>query len=307
MTTQQGLRQASFRAIGSTAGAYEGDAMAAMAAELTAAELDVPTTFNGLVIAWLQYRLNSSRSNVNDLLAAWAEAEGADKVSAIGSFDATVAIVQDGLVASWAFDEGEGTTAADSSGNGFDITGMSGGWITGGFDGTVAAGPGSDLGIDGTDPRTVIAVVLPDDLGSGNTRFGLEWTNGASPTNGTRWTLRCATSTDDYRFENQGAGETESALNFDFDAWAFIAAVQAAGGNMDDITLYKDGETPIALSTSSAIDTAGNFQLWGVNNGNAGCGFGYVLVYNRALEAAEIAQNRAALTILMADRGVTLP
>ena len=218
-------------------------------------------------------------------------------------------IISDGLVAAWPFDEGEGTTAADISGNGHDITSMTGGWITGGFDGTAAAGPGSDLGIDADDVRTVIAVVLPDDVGSGNTRIGLEWTGDVpgGATNGTRWTLRCASTTDDFRLEIQGAGETEATLNFDFDAWAFIAAVQATGGNMDDITLYKDGETPVALSTSATVNTDGNFQLFAVNNVASSCAFGYVLVYNRALSAAEIATNRAALTLIMANRGVTLP
>ena len=221
-------------------------------------------------------------------------------------------IISDGLVAAWPFDEGEGTTAADISGNGFDITDLSGSgaWETGGFDnGLAVAGPGSDLGISGDAERTVIAVVRPDDLGSGNTRFGLEWVGDTpgTPTNGTRWTMRCASSTDDYRIEIQGAGETEAALNFDGDVWAFIAAVQAAGGNLDDITLYKDGETPIALTTSATINTDGNFQLFAINNAGASFGLGYCLVYNRALSAAEIATNRHALTLIMAQRGVTLP
>jgi hypothetical protein len=48
MTVAQGDRQASFRTIGGTATSYNGDSMAAMAVELEAAELSVPTTFNGL-------------------------------------------------------------------------------------------------------------------------------------------------------------------------------------------------------------------------------------------------------------------
>ena len=87
--SQQGLRQASYRAIGSTAGTHNGDAMAAMAAELTAHSQAVPATFNGRTIAWLQLRLGSSKTSISDLGAEWAAAESADKMSSIGSFDPT--------------------------------------------------------------------------------------------------------------------------------------------------------------------------------------------------------------------------
>lgn len=86
MTPQQGLRHASWRAISGTAGPYNSDAMAAMRAELEAASLPVPATFNGRMRAWLRHRLGSSKTNLNDLLAEWAADEGADP-GTVGSFD----------------------------------------------------------------------------------------------------------------------------------------------------------------------------------------------------------------------------
>jgi hypothetical protein len=86
MGSQQGLRQSSWKAISGTATTYGGDAMAAMAAELEAAMLPVPDGFNGRMIPWLQCRLTSDSTNINDLLAEWAAAEGAANASSIGSF-----------------------------------------------------------------------------------------------------------------------------------------------------------------------------------------------------------------------------
>lgn len=83
MSTQQGLRQASFRTIGGTTGTYEQDARAAFDAQVT---VPAGSTFNEAFILWLQGRLTSSATNLNDLLAEWAAAEGATTYSAIGSF-----------------------------------------------------------------------------------------------------------------------------------------------------------------------------------------------------------------------------
>ena len=86
MSTQQGNRQASFRAIGSTT-THNGDAVAAMAVELEAAELTVPTTYNGWMIAWLQARAGSSSASLPGLQALFAEQQGAHNWSSVGAFD----------------------------------------------------------------------------------------------------------------------------------------------------------------------------------------------------------------------------
>jgi hypothetical protein len=85
--TTQGDRHSSFRAIGGGTGGFGGDAMTAMATELEAAELDVPETFNGLMVAWLQLRLTSSDDNLPGLLRAFAEQESASHWSGVGDFD----------------------------------------------------------------------------------------------------------------------------------------------------------------------------------------------------------------------------
>ena len=217
-------------------------------------------------------------------------------------------IISDGLVAAWPFDEGEGTTAADISGNGHDITSMTGAWITGGFRGTAIVGPGSDLGIDGADVRTVCAVVRPDNITTPRIG-GPEWPGDTpgTPTNGTRWTMRAKTSDTEFRLEVQGAGESfeDAGMDLIVDTWQFVAVTQS-GDNLNTIVGYVDGASEASV-TAAAINTDGNFQLFGVNNVAAPGGIGYGIVYNRALSAAEIATNRHALTLIMAQRGVTLP
>ena len=89
--SQQGLRQASFRTIhGGDGLTYNGDAMAAMEAEILAddAEADVASTYNGRFIQWLQLRLSSSNTSLPGLAAEFAADVGADKWSSVGSFDA---------------------------------------------------------------------------------------------------------------------------------------------------------------------------------------------------------------------------
>jgi hypothetical protein len=82
--SQQGLRQESFRAIGGTTGTYNEDARAAFEAEAT---VPAGATFNEAFILWLQARLSSADDNLPGLMQAFAEAEGADKWSSLGSFD----------------------------------------------------------------------------------------------------------------------------------------------------------------------------------------------------------------------------
>ena len=74
MSYQANLQE-SFRAISSTTLDLNGDAMAAMDAELTAAEATVPADFNSRLHAWLQLRLSSSNTNLPGLLAEFRAAE----------------------------------------------------------------------------------------------------------------------------------------------------------------------------------------------------------------------------------------
>jgi hypothetical protein len=94
MATQQGDRQASFRTIGSGTSDYNGDALAAFAAEAT---IPAGATFNGALIAWLQERLGSSDDNLPNLMAAFAAEQGAGSWGSVGSFYAATPVAFDGV------------------------------------------------------------------------------------------------------------------------------------------------------------------------------------------------------------------
>src|SRR5690606_34234041 len=86
--SQQGLRQASFRAIHAGDGlTYNGDLMAAARVELTAADADVPASLNGRLLAWAKLRTGSMDGSLPGLLAGVAADEGADRWTSLGSFD----------------------------------------------------------------------------------------------------------------------------------------------------------------------------------------------------------------------------
>ena len=218
------------------------------------------------------------------------------------------AIVTDGLVAEWRFDEGAGQVLTDYSGNGNHGTlGANSGsstddptWTPQGlsFDGGDFVGFAGNLGVSGTQARSVIFVANT----TGANRFAAEWIGNG--TNGRRWTLRDQASGDELRLEIAGAGHT-SALALT-NAWRFFACTQA-GANINTGVLYLDGSAA-AIPTSATIDTTGNFSittLIGAPYGNPVVAYG--LVYNRALTPAEVEQNRAALKSILAARSITLP
>jgi hypothetical protein len=83
----QSLRQIGFRAIGSTAGAINGDMLAAMVSDLG----DDAGTINELLTRWLQYKLSSSTDSLQALMAEAAADRGVSRwqeiadVAAIGT------------------------------------------------------------------------------------------------------------------------------------------------------------------------------------------------------------------------------
>lgn len=124
MTTNQEGKHAAFRAIGGTSGTYNEDAIAAMVAEGASG-----TTFNEIMISWLQIRTGSSDDNINNLKQAFADAEGFDNWDAITTFTSNYfPLTISGLAA--AFDASDSSTItlsgsdavlwADKSGNGND-------------------------------------------------------------------------------------------------------------------------------------------------------------------------------------------
>ena len=79
--SQQSLRQASIRAVTSTAHDYNGDWHALFDAAAIG-----PGTYEERLLQWINARLSASHTEINGAMAAFAAAEGADNFQAIGTF-----------------------------------------------------------------------------------------------------------------------------------------------------------------------------------------------------------------------------
>jgi hypothetical protein len=216
-------------------------------------------------------------------------------------------IVQDGLVAEWRFDEGAGQVLTDYTGNGHhgrlgSTTGSDPDDPAWSAEGLVFTATQSDIvvcdtvGISGGAARTVLAAVKTD----ASRNFGVEWP-GTGP-NFQRYTLRHLSN--NLRLEVAGAGHT-SSLGLNASSWHFVGATQS-GSNLNTAVLYRDGGSE-AVPTSQVIDTRGDFQFGRFSGIFAGMTGAYILVYNRALSAAEVEQNRQVIKAILASRGITLP
>jgi hypothetical protein len=86
------------------------------------------------------------------------------------------------------------------------------------------------------------------------------------------------------------------------------AAVTQSGANINTGVIYLDGGSA-AITTSATINTIGNFSMMSLLGApyGAGCVLAYGLVYNRALSAGEIEQNRQVLAAILTARGIALP
>jgi hypothetical protein len=81
MSSAQGDRQASVRALTGTALSYEGDWQALFdQAAIPAGD------FNGRLLAWINAQLSASYTNINDAMQAFATSKGAANWSSLGSF-----------------------------------------------------------------------------------------------------------------------------------------------------------------------------------------------------------------------------
>jgi len=83
--SQQGLRQASVRAVTGTTSSYEGDWHKLFdASSIPAGE------FNGRLLAWINAKLTASFTELNGAMQALAAANGAWDFGSMGTFDAAV-------------------------------------------------------------------------------------------------------------------------------------------------------------------------------------------------------------------------
>lgn len=219
-------------------------------------------------------------------------------------------IVRDGLVAEWRFNEGTGTTAADSSGNGYNLTSLGGSWIAGGFLFSSSKGPGSNMGLTGAAAKSFVMAIRTEAGTVTENRIGNRFLAGAGsniwvgprhPGGGEAGaTLRI----------NNGATQFTSTLDIDLGAteggvWHFLA-ITDRGTNLNTTTLYLNADSQ-AVTSSSTLDHTGNFVIAHNNSGDVAQAMGYLLAYDRELDAGEIAQNRTALAQIMLERGIVLP
>lgn len=84
MSTQQGDRQASVRAVTGTTLTYEGDWLALFDAAA------IPSgTFNERTVAWINQKLSAAYAEINGALQALADANSAFNFSSLGTFNAS--------------------------------------------------------------------------------------------------------------------------------------------------------------------------------------------------------------------------
>jgi hypothetical protein len=192
----------------------------------------------------------------------------------------------DGLVGAWNFDEGSGTVAADTSGNGHNGTLVGATWDTGKQGSALSVTETGFAGPTGTTSRTCAAWIKTADANRSFMSWGLN-------TAGKKWRVRLD-ATGGLRIEVNGGYHYGQAFLAN-DEWHHVAVVLEDDGTPDvsETLLYVDG---LAEATSAVQGTAVDTDATGeVRIGKAdydATGFiGLVdeaRIYDRALSEAEI-------------------
>jgi hypothetical protein len=216
-------------------------------------------------------------------------------------------IVQDGLLAEWRLDEGSGQVITDYTGNGHNgVLGFSAGvdgfdpiWTAQGlsFNGGQVCFIADAAGISGGVARTMIMVAKTGP----SKQLGCEWGGGGAA--GSCWAIGKSAS-DTLKLFIRGT-QFASSLPLPAAEWCFVAGTQS-GADLDTVTLYLDGASE-ASGVSGAIDTINGIILASENAIQQEMEAAYLLVYDRALSAAEVEQNRQALKAILSARGISLP
>ncbi|MCH8219342.1 MAG: LamG domain-containing protein, partial [Planctomycetes bacterium] len=199
------------------------------------------------------------------------------------------------LVAHWTFDEGSGTVAADSSGNGYDAVFFGAPvWAEGVYDGALQFGDldyveaTGYVGITGSDPRTITAWMKTSTTGQQNL---ITWGENIATQ---KWRIRIEATNNSLRVENNG-GNHWGTTNISDGEWHHIAVTFEDDGTPDirDCLLYVDGQLEgTAGGGNQAVNTsAGGIvrigkQPWNTNSFDGS--IDDVRIYNHALSADEI-------------------
>jgi len=220
--------------------------------------------------------------------------------------------IEPGLVAYWKFNEGEGTTAKDSSGNNNDGTLKNGPqWVEGKvgmaleFDGSDDyVDCGSDSSLDITDELTVEAWIYPTAVPSGQGRTVVSrYKYHPAPTPDTGWNLGRVWGSDDwFRFRvEDGAGNRSWAVKSNFwstylNQWVHVVGVFKAS---EYIRLYINGEL-VDNNTTNVVSTIAYERplVIGARANTTQSFFQGIIdevrVYHRALSSSEIRRHYLA-------------
>ncbi len=197
----------------------------------------------------------------------------------VGSTGLTVSTTVSGIAGYWKFDEGSGTTAADSSGNGLNATLFNGvTWITGVFNGAISADNVSQyastplINLTGSHAVSVSAWVnrtYTSGGASGTTLF--EFSNSVNGNTGTfalfpDEAADCGTPAMEIALRGDAGFNIKCFAQPTSGVWHNLAVVYDVTQNAaNEVTLYIDGVQQTALSqTQNKDNTAafGNFPLY---------------------------------------------
>jgi len=194
------------------------------------------------------------------------------------------------LIGHWKFDEGAGTTAADSSINSNTATSGSGTWVAGkagqAFDNPrFTLADSSDLNRTGAVPVTVSVWVKPH-AAHGNTCFaGFEGTGSS----GDIYALK--TSSDKIQFYPSGITTPSTLMTYSDSGSNWVHMVGVHDPDANTSTIYIDGAS-VATGGAGAIPTRANVEFTMGKYWNASYTFNGVLddvqVYDKALSVAEV-------------------
>ena len=228
------------------------------------------------------------------------------------------------LVACWNLEEGSGTSTTELTGSTVsDAFGAGVTWNTTStagvasmasldFTGATTARFGvnenaQDVGVGGTNAKTIVAWINTSAASSGTTRYFWGWSPSNGMTNG--GDLRFGVQNGGLRFEVTGGAATNTASLVNDGNWHMVAAVIDAGDTISTIQFYLDGSLIAATgNTSQSINTiatgagtASNpneFFIGSNGNGTANNwigGIDDVRIYDTALTGVELDGIRTAM------------
>ncbi|MBZ5660224.1 MAG: choice-of-anchor D domain-containing protein [Acidobacteriia bacterium] len=227
----------------------------------------------------------------------------------VGSSNLTISTALSGTTGHWGFDDGTGTTAADSSGNGYNATLFNGvSWISGLFNGAISANnvnqyastPSIDL--TGTHAVTVSLWVNRTYTSGGTTGTTLfEFSSNLNSNIGSFGFYPdeapdCGTPAMEIGMHGDAGVNIKCFAQPSSGAWHHLAVVyDVTQTAANEVSLYIDGVLQTALSQShSSANTAafGNFPLYLFSRGGTGSFSGGEMdelqLYSRALSSTEV-------------------